>query len=60
MNAKVLHYLLLQMLIRGLLLVLGVILLTHADDNVDEAINAALDSKNNAVADDTPKVRFFF
>ena len=46
------------MLIRGLLLVLGVIILTHADDNVDEAINAALDGKNNAVADDTPKVRF--
>ncbi|CAG9807946.1 unnamed protein product [Chironomus riparius] len=43
------------MLIRALLLVLGVILLTHADDNVDEAINAALDSKNNAVADETPK-----
>jgi hypothetical protein len=45
------------MLIRGLLLVLGVILLVHADDNVDEAINAALDSKNNAAADDTPKVK---
>ena len=45
------------MLIRRLLLVLGVILLTNADENVDEAINAALDSKNNAVADDTPKVR---
>jgi hypothetical protein len=47
------------MLFRGLLLILGVILLTHADDNVDEAINAALDSKNNAVADDAPKVRYF-
>jgi len=45
------------MLIRGLLLVLGAILLAHANGNEDEAINAALDSKNNAVADDTPKVK---
>lgn len=43
------------MLIRGLLLVLGAILLAHA--NEDEAINAAFDSKNNAVADDAPKVK---